>query len=327
MGMEQQLEETVGTYACRLFAWLMLALTLAFVINNLLTFGLGFPGAQSAFEGGGILAWLQALLYPASLLTAYFILQKRRSKTLREDSVVISNLNEVFIRCAFWVVLIVGVGDMLISFLRVEGLLPLIVGEDLTRELGKSRFRGVYVHLPLMAIAILIGLRTKILGFPWLALLIVAAELMIVIARFVFSYEQAFMADLVRFWYGALFLFASAYTLLEEGHVRVDVFYAGFKDKTKGLVNALGSIFLGMTLCWTILIIGMGNKSSAINAPMISFEVTQSGFGMYVKYMMAGFLGVFAISMMIQFISYFLEAVADYRGDPGKRQVAAPGAH
>lgn len=37
------------------------------------------------------------------------------------------------------------------------------------------------------------------------------------------------MADLVRFWYAALFLFASAYTLLEEGHVRVDVFYAGFR--------------------------------------------------------------------------------------------------
>jgi len=39
---------------------------------------------------------------------------------------------------------------------------------------------------------------------------------MIVISRFIFSYEQAFMADLVRFWYGALFLFASAYTLLED---------------------------------------------------------------------------------------------------------------
>ena len=59
----------------------------------------------------------------------------------------------------------------------------------------------------------------------------VAAELLIVISRFIFSYEQAFMADLVRFWYGALFLFASAYTLLEEGHVRVDVLYAAFKDR------------------------------------------------------------------------------------------------
>jgi TRAP-type mannitol/chloroaromatic compound transport system permease small subunit len=53
------------------------------------------------------------------------------------------------------------------------------------------------------------------------------------------------MGDLVRFWYAALFLFASAYTLLEEGHVRVDVFYAG-SAPTQGRVNAFGAIVLGI---------------------------------------------------------------------------------
>ncbi|MEM8652442.1 MAG: permease, partial [Pseudomonadota bacterium] len=83
---------------------------------------------------------------------------------------------------------------------RVEGLLPAIVGEELTKELGKSRFRGLYVHVPLMLISIVIGFFTRTLGFTWLTILIVAAELLIVITRFIFSYEQAFMADLVRFW-------------------------------------------------------------------------------------------------------------------------------
>ncbi|MEM7067349.1 MAG: TRAP transporter small permease subunit [Pseudomonadota bacterium] len=317
-----------GVYLVRLFGWLMLAVMLAFVANNFLTFGAGWPGANQAMgEGAGALAWLQILLYPAMMAIAFLYLSRRSDNTLREDSAKISNINEVFIRCAFWVVLLVGAGDMIVSFLRVEGLLPAVVGEELTKELGKSRFRGVYFHMPLLALGVLLGLFTRTLGFTWLALLIVAAELLIVITRFIFSYEQAFMADLVRFWYGALFLFASAYTLLEEGHVRVDVFYAGFKDKTKGLVNALGSILLGMTLCWVILIVGMGGKSSVINSPVFNFEVTQAGFGMYVKYMMAGFLGVFAISMMIQFVSYMMDAVADYRGDPGKRVPAAPGAH
>ena len=76
--------------------------------------------------------------------------------------------------------------------------------------------------------------------------MIVCAELMIVITRFVFSYEQSFMGDLVRYWYAALFLFASAYTLFEDGHVRVDVFYTNLKDKTKSFVNEAGSIFLGI---------------------------------------------------------------------------------
>ena len=41
---------------------------------------------------------------------------------------------------------------------------------------------------------------------------------------------------------------------------------------------------------------------------------------MYVKYQMAAFLGLFAFTMAIQFASYLLESVADFRQDPGKRQ-------
>ena len=121
----------------------------------------------------------------------------------------------------------------------------------------------------------------------------------------------------MRFWYAALFLFASAYTLVEEGHVRVDVFYAGFTNKTKGFVNAMGSLFMGITLCWTILLVGMGSSTSILYSPMSNFEVSQSGVGMQVKYLMAGFLAVFAITMMVQFVSYLMEAVADYLEQPG----------
>ncbi|MBT6137393.1 MAG: permease, partial [Rhodospirillaceae bacterium] len=80
-------------------------------------------------------------------------------------------------------------------------------------------------------------------------------------------------------------------------------------------------LLLGLTLCWVILVIGMGQKASIINAPLMNFEVSQSGFGMYVKYMMAGFLAVFAITMMIQFASYILESIADYRDEPGRREI------
>ena len=312
----------------RLFGWSVLVIMFVYVFNNFATFGAGLPGAGSAFQGtGGFWGWAQFLLYPVFLIAIWYYVIKSPDAGLRKESATISNINTVFIRCAFWAVLLIGIGDTAISFLRVENLLPAIVGEDLTKELGKPQFRGMYVHMPLLLLGVVIGFLTRTLGFIWLALLIVFAELLIVITRFIFYYEQAFMADLVRFWYGALFLFASAYTLLEEGHVRVDVFYAGFKSKTKGLVNAVGSIVLGISLCWTILIVGMSGKSSIINSPIFNFEVTQSGFGLYVKYMMAGFLGVFAISMMIQFVSYLMDAVADYREEPGKREVAAASAH
>ena len=36
-----------------------------------------------------------------------------------------------------------------------------------------------------------------------------------------------------------------------------------------------------------------------------------SGFGMYIKYLMAAFLLVFALSMLLQFTSYLFNSMAD----------------
>jgi len=112
----------------------------------------------------------------------------------------------------------------------------------------------------------------------------------------------------VRFWYAALFLLASAQTLVEEGHVRVDVLYAGLAEKTKAKINMLGSLFLGIPLCWVIMWRGLSGKSSLINSPMLNFETSMSGYGMYVKYLMAAFLLMFALTMLIQFSSYALSS-------------------
>ena len=315
------------TLGLRAFAWAIVCGTFAFLINVYLNFWQGWPGAGTATSGGGGRAAAQLLIYVAAILAPIALVMRSKEKSLREDGFTLDRIARYVIRAAFWMALLVGLVDMVISFLRVEGFLANFVGDTLATQLGRSQFRGTYVHIPLIVLSFVVAAFTRTLGFTWLALLVVAAELLIVITRFVFSYEQAFMGDLVRFWYAGLFLFASAYTLVEEGHVRVDVLYAGFRPKTKGMVNVIGSLFLGISLCWVIIVLGMGGKSSIITSPLLTFEVSQSGFGMYVKYLMAAFLAIFAVSMMIQFAGYMLEAYADYRGDPGKRELESAPAH
>ena len=305
----------------RIFGWTMLATLVTYLVNNYLVVKKNLPGIMPLFSGEmSTAALMQAALYIAGLLVATVYVLGSRTKSLRTDASIITRFNTFLIRGFFWAVLFVGLADMAISFLRVEGLLGDVVGEELLKQLGRSTFRGLYVHYPLIALGFFVAMFTRTLGFHWLALLIVVAELTIVITRFIFSYEQAFMGDLVRFWYAALFLFASAYTLLEEGHVRVDVFYAGLTRRAKGGVNALGAILLGMSLCWTIIILGFKGKASIIYGPLSNFEVSQSGFGMYTKYLMAGFLAVFAVTMLIQFVSQMFDAYADWRKDPGGRE-------
>lgn len=304
----------------RIFGWTMLATLVTYLLNNYLVINNELPGIMPLFNGEiSAHALMQAGIYLAGFLLAVLYVMNSRTKSLRSDAGIINRFNNFLIRGFFWAVLFVGLADMSISFLRVEGLLGDVVGPELLKELGRSTFRGLYVHYPLIALGFFVALFTRTLGFHWLALLIVMAELTIVITRFIFSYEQAFMGDLVRFWYAALFLFASAYTLFEEGHVRVDVFYAGLSRRKKGRVNTVGAIVLGMTLCWTIIIIGFKGKASIIYGPLTNFEVSQSGFGMYTKYLMAGFLAVFAVTMLIQFVSQMFESYADQREDPGGR--------
>ncbi len=311
------------TFAVRAFGWGMLVLLVVWFANTILKLSYGWPGALSLFDGGGVLSAIEAASYAAGIALALWIVAKDRTVPLRADAARISDFNLLVVRACFFVVLFIGVGDTIISALRVEGVLESVVGDQLNRDLGRSQFRGPWVHVPLAILGVIAAFFVRTLGFHWLTLMIVSAELLIVITRFVFSYEQAFMGDLVRFWYAALFLFASAYTLLHEGHVRVDVFYAGMQNRTKGGVNTIGTLFLGMGVCWTILIIGFGGSSAIIYGSVTNFEVSQSGFGLYVKYIMAAFLAVFAVTMLIQFVSYLMESVADYREEPGTRLVSA----
>ncbi|MHC8508973.1 MAG: TRAP transporter small permease subunit [Rhodospirillales bacterium] len=331
-GVVQRSAGRFAAPAVRVFAFGAVFLAAAYVLNAVLIFWLGWPGVRAALSGGlSALGVTQIGLYvfaaAAPVVYAALSLGRAPRRALEADSAVLSAWAGFIIRWAFWAVLLVGAVDAVISFLRVEGLLDAVFGETLAGDLGRPRFRGVWVHCPLLVFAGLIALRVRSLGFPWLAFLIVFVETQIVIARFVFSYEQAFMADLVRFWYAGLFLFASPYTLLTNGHVRVDVLYAGFSARAKARVNAVGAAVLGFPFCWVIITSGMGGARNIITGPLLGFEVSQSGYGMYVKYLLAGYLLVFAAAMLIQFAAMLLSAAAVLLDSEEPEDAAARYAH
>ena len=306
----------------RSFGWCSLGFLLAFLINNVLTLGFNYPGTIDFLKTPSLTNLLQPFVYVTLFFLAVLWSIKTSNTTLRKDAKKITAINAYIIRGCFFSVLLIGIIDASIAWLRVEGLLTTLFNESTASALLRSGFIGPKIHLPLIALGFLIAIFSRTLGFLWLALMIVGAELLIVISRFVFSYEQTLMGDLVRYWYAALFLFASAYTLFDDGHVRVDVLYSTFKERTKGKVNAYGVILLGMTTSITIFVICLWSKQAIVNSPVMNFEVSQNGTaGMYIKYQMAAFLLIFAITMQIQFVSYLFEAVADLRGEPEKRKI------
>ena len=297
----------------RCFGWIILGFVFSFFLNNVFVLSYQFPIYYHIFSELNWKSYTALGIYLSGLIIPIMFVFSFPKNTLKFEAGILHKFNVYLIRACFWIVILIGITDFIISFMRVERLLPIMFNDYYVRALSRSAFVGLYVHVPLIILGFVIAFFTRTLGFTWLALLIVAGELLIVISRFIFSYEQSFMGDLVRYWYAALFLFASAYTLYEDGHVRVDVFYASKSIKFKGIINALGCILLGVSTCLVIIVIGFDGKQSIINSPIMNFEVTQTGtVGMFIKYQMAAFLGVFALTMLIQFISYFFNSIADY---------------
>jgi TRAP-type mannitol/chloroaromatic compound transport system permease small subunit len=309
----------------RIFSFSILSITFVFLINNVLTIWFDWPGIKQLFSNYGLFgfkklgkplegsvltfAFIQLFFYFISVLLVIFYVFKSINQTLESDAEILTKFTAYIIRSSFWAVLIVGIADAIVSFMVVEKLTGPILGEYLRVKLVIPNFRITYVHFPLILISFIIGYFTRSVGFIWLAILVVGSEFTIVLSRFIFEYEQAFQGDLVRFWYSALYLFASAYALMHEGHVRVDVLYTGFTERKKAWTNSIGSLVLGIPLCLIVIFLGMSGKASIINGPVTAFEITQQGSnGLYLLYLMAIYLAVFAVSMLTQFTSYFMSS-------------------
>lgn len=291
----------------KIFSLSLILIVFSFLINNYLTFAGEWPGPLSITEEINFFSLTQTGLYFLSILipVIYFYFQDLSISDLADK---LESFNDYIIRFAFWSVFIIGIVDAIISFLIIEGFLEQIAGKSWNIKFSNNSFRAPYIHFPLLFISLFLALIYKNLNFFWLAFLVVIAEFQIVILRFVFSYEQTLMSDLVRFWYGSLFLFASYYTLIREGHVRIDVLYANLSKKNKAKVNLFGSLILGIPLCLTIFFRGMSCKQCVLNQPIMNFETSQSTQGMNIKYLMAGFLIIFALTMLIQFTVYILRS-------------------
>ena len=298
------------SYLAKILSIWTITIVFAFLINNYLTYAGDWPGPLSVYNSFNIFNLTQLLIYLVAILFTFLFLNLYGNNyKLSELADIFEGINGYIIRFGFWSVLIIGVIDAIISLLIIEGFLEELIGRTWNIKLSNNSFRAPYVHFQLLFISLFFASYFKSLNFYWLAFLVVIAEFQIVVLRFVFSYEQTLMSDLVRFWYGSLFLFGSYYTLIKDGHVRVDVLYTNFSRKNKAKVNLFGSLILVIPLCLTIFFRGMACKQCVLNQPIINFETSQSTQGMNIKYLMAGFLIIFALTMLIQFLVYSLRSL------------------
>lgn len=79
-----------------------------------------------------------------------------------------------------------------------------------------------------------------------LTILMAIVTCIVVAARYAFNLGSVGLQESVMYMHGAVFMLGIAFTLKENAHVRVDVFYERFSRRAKALVDLAGTLFLLM---------------------------------------------------------------------------------
>jgi len=92
-------------------------------------------------------------------------------------------------------------------------------------------------------------------AIAWLTILMVLSTFIVVVLRYAFDLGWISMQESITWMHAAVFMLGAAYTLQQDEHVRVDIFYRRMRHKRRALVDLIGtlvfllpvSIFLAMS--------------------------------------------------------------------------------
>lgn len=78
----------------------------------------------------------------------------------------------------------------------------------------------------------------------WLNLLLVLVTFFVVVLRYVFDSGSIALQEITTYLHATIFLVGMAYTLQQDAHVRVDIFYTRCSKLNKAWIDLFGALFL-----------------------------------------------------------------------------------
>ncbi len=150
----------------------------------------------------------------------------------------------------------------------------------------------------------------------WLALAMVLLQFAIVVLRYVFGVGSLAMHETVVYMHGVLFMMAGAYTLAEDGHVRVDIFYRDAAPRKKAMINLFGVAVFLAPICILILYLSYPYVARSWSV----LEGSRETSGLPGVFLFKTVILVFAGLLLLQGVSIVVRAVDTLLGnasDPG----------
>lgn len=144
----------------------------------------------------------------------------------------------------------------------------------------------------------------------WLAVLLVLVQFAVVLLRYGFSTSLIQMQEGVIYLHATLFMLAIAYTMLHEGHVRVDILYAGWSRRRRAAVDLAGVLLavipfalLVLWTCWPFVAAAWRIREGAIAYGGIPYQ-----------YLLKSLIPAMAVLLLLQAVGHLCRCVLTLAG-------------
>lgn len=145
----------------------------------------------------------------------------------------------------------------------------------------------------------------------WLTLVMVVVTVVIVVMRYVFDAGAVWLQESVIWMHAFVFMIGAAYTLQQEEHVRVDIFYRGMSTRNRALVDLAGVLLLLLPVSVFLAIV-------AWDFVAVSWELREGsrepgGLPYPFVPLMKSVLLVMPVTLALQGVSMAIHAIAGIR--------------
>jgi TRAP-type mannitol/chloroaromatic compound transport system permease small subunit len=146
----------------------------------------------------------------------------------------------------------------------------------------------------------------------WCAVLLVGIQFIAVVQRYVFGVGWIWIEESLVYLHAALFMAGAAYTLLHDGHVRVDVFYRQASARGRAWADLLGTI----VFLWPVSALILVKSWPYVASGWASLEGSPETSGIPAVFLLKSLIPLFAALLAFQGISMATAAalVLGWRG-------------
>ena len=141
----------------------------------------------------------------------------------------------------------------------------------------------------------------------WLTSVLVLVVVFDVIIRYIFNESSLAIQELEWHLFAIIFLMGAAYTLQNDDHVRVDLFYSMFNLKQKAWLNIIGTIIF--LIPFTLLII-YASQNYVINSFTLNESSPDPG-GLPARYILKTIIPLSFLFLLLQGFSLLFKSILE----------------